>query len=359
MSKIAKQIAAKLFLSAWKVTGYRVKKIARFSEKDELKSIAIISNTALGDFLFNTPSIRAIKERWPDAKITLVILKRNYPLVAESDIFDDVLYWGGKVSGMLTLIRALRKKEIDATFILHSRTPYDIITASLAGSHYILKDVYYTDYQGREDFVLKNCLSAFYDNRTKGNIHFIRQKTEMLESVGITVKSESMFIPAPYKPQTYDKPVIGIHAGASSAERCWPESAFSQLISKLIEEHSDLVIELIGAPGEKALNQRIIEGMKTPSDRVVNVAGSTNLIQLAEKISGFTTLVVGDTGPLHLAIAVKTPTVALFPNKSTIDGGAPIQDKEIHQVLHPDNEKNGLRGISWTTVYVAVAHNLS
>ncbi len=359
MSKIAKQFAAKLFLSIWKVTGYRVKKIVRFSEKDVIESIAIISNTALGDFLFNTPSIRAIKERWPNAKITLVILKRNHPLVAESDIFDEVLYWGGKISGMLSLIKSLRKNQIDATFILHSRTPYDIITASLAGSHYIFKDVYYTDYQGREDFVLKNCLSAFYDNRTKGNIHFIRQKIEMLESVGITVKSESMFIPAPYKPQVFDKRVIGIHAGASSTERCWPESAFSQLISKLIDEHSDVVIELIGAPGEKTLNQRIIDGMKSQSDRVVNVAGSTNLIQLAEKISGFNTLIVGDTGPLHLAIAVKTPTVALFPNQSTIDGGAPIQDREIHQVLHPDDEKNGLRGISWTKVYDAVARNLS
>ncbi|MDJ0033003.1 glycosyltransferase family 9 protein [Pantoea ananatis] len=359
MSKITKQFAAKLFLSMWKVTGYRVRKIARFSENDNLKSIAIISNTALGDFLFNTPSIRAIKERWPNAKITLVILKRNHPLVEGSNIFDEVLYWGGKVSGMLSLIKSLRKNQVEATFILHSRTPYDILTASLAGSRYIFKDVYYTDYQGRKDFILKTCLSSFYDNRKKGNIHFIRQKTEILESVGIMVKSESMFIPAPYKPQRYDKTVIGIHAGASSTERCWPESAFSLLISKLINEYSDLVIELIGAPGEKALNQRIIEGMESQSDRVINVAGSTNLIQLAEKISGFTTLIVGDTGPLHLAIAVKTPTVALFPNQSTIDGGAPLQDKGIHQVLHPDDEKNGLRGINWTHVYDAVARNLS
>jgi len=47
MSKIAKQKAARLFLSLWKLTGYRVKKIARFSEQHNLKSIAIISNTAL------------------------------------------------------------------------------------------------------------------------------------------------------------------------------------------------------------------------------------------------------------------------------------------------------------------------
>ncbi|WP_231963274.1 glycosyltransferase family 9 protein [Pantoea ananatis] len=111
MSKITKQFAAKLFLSMWKVTGYRVRKIARFSENDNLKSIAIISNTALGDFLFNTPSIRAIKERWPNAKITLVILKRNHPLVEGSNIFDEVLYWGGKVSGYALFDKIIKKKS--------------------------------------------------------------------------------------------------------------------------------------------------------------------------------------------------------------------------------------------------------
>lgn len=176
MSKIAKQLAARLFLSLWQVTGYRVKKIDRFSEQDDLKNIAIISNTALGDFLFNTPAIGAIKKRWPDARIILVIQPRNHALVAESEMIDKVLYWDGKFPGMLSLARALRKDQVDATFILHSRTPYDIVTASLARSKYIFKDVYYADYQGKENFILAGCLSAFYDNRKNGNIHLIRQK---------------------------------------------------------------------------------------------------------------------------------------------------------------------------------------
>ncbi|OAE08079.1 glycosyltransferase family 9 protein [Pantoea sp. OXWO6B1] len=359
MSKIAKQLAARLFLSLWQVTGYRVKKIDRFSEQDDLKNIAIISNTALGDFLFNTPAIGAIKKRWPDARIILVIQPRNHALVAESEMIDKVLYWDGKFPGMLSLARALRKDQVDATFILHSRTPYDIVTASLARSKYIFKDVYYADYQGKENFILAGCLSAFYDNRKNGNIHLIRQKKDMLTAVGIDVPSDAMFIPAPFKRQQNTVPVIGIHAGASSSERCWPEAFYSQLIEKLIALHDDLIIELIGAQGEKALNQRIIDGMGISSDRVINVAGTTNLIQLAEKISGFATLVVGDTGPLHLAVAVQTPTVALFSNQSTIDGAAPLQDPHLHQVLRPAEEQAGLRAISCNEVYEAVERNLS
>lgn len=358
MSKIAKQKAARLFLSLWKLTGYRVKKIARFSEQHNLKSIAIISNTALGDFMFNTPAIGAIKNRWPDAKIVVVIQPRNLALVEKSPLIDNILYWDGKVGGMMKLVKALRKEQVEATFILHSRAPYDIVAASLAGSDYILKDVYYADYQGQDNFILESCLSVFYDNRKQGNIHLIRQKKDMLSSVGITMPSEDMFIPAPYKRQSHSSPVVGIHAGASSLERCWPDRFYSQLIDMLLSRHADLTIELVGAPGEKALNQRIIEGMKMPSERVKNVAGTTNLIQLAEKISGFKTLVVGDTGPLHLAVAVQTPTVALFSDQNAIDGAAPVQDSAIHQVLSPADESDGVKGISSVEVCNAVERNL-
>lgn len=360
MSKIAKQIAAGLFLTLLKVTtGYRVKKISRFSEQDKLKTIAIFSTTALGDFLLNMPAIAALKARWPEAKIVLVINKRNQLLAEGGTLFDEILYWNGKVNGVLMLAKTLRQHSVDATFILHSRAPYDIVVASLARSRYILKDVYFNDYQGRKRFALAGYLSAFYDNRQNGNIHLIRQKTQLLASVGIPIPSEEMFIPAPFTPDCYDTPVVGIHAGASTPDRCWPAACFSQLIHTLVSNHPALIVELIGAPSEKALNQRIIEGLPQVNDRVKNVAGTTNLIQLAAKVAGLTTLVVGDTGPLHIAIAVKTPTVGLYCDQRRIDGAAPLQDREIHQLMRPAEESQGLQNISVTDVYAAIARNLA
>lgn len=353
MSKIAKQVAAGVFLTILKATGYSVKKIARFSAQERLNTIAVFSTTALGDFLLNTPAIGAIKARWPDAKLLLVINQRNKDLATGSPLFDEILYWNGKVNGMLPLAKTLRRYGVDATFILHSHTPYDIIAASLARSRYILKDVYYNDYQGRADFLLAPYLSAFYDNRQNGNIHLIHQKTQLLNAVGIDTPSEEMFIPAPFTPEHHDIPVIGIHAGASTPERCWPEENFSRLIEQLISNHDTIQIELIGAAGEKALNQRIIEGMSVASDRVKNVAGTTNLIQLAAKVAGFKALVVGDTGPLHIAIAVKTPSVGLYGSQSAIDGAAPIQDQAIHQFIRSPEDQSGIKGVSIAEVYAA------
>jgi ADP-heptose:LPS heptosyltransferase len=358
MSKIAKQLGAGLFLSLLKVTGYSVKKISRFPEQEKLHTIAIFSTTALGDFLINTPAIMAIKARWPEAKLLLVMNKRNKLLAEGSPLFDEIIYWNGKANDVLPLAKTLRERRVEATFILHSRAPYDIVVASLARSRYIFKDVYYSDYQGRQDFALARYLSAFYDNRQNGNIHHIHQKTELLESVGIAVPSMAMVIPVPFTPDVFSTPTIGIHAGASTPDRCWPAEKFAQLIQKLLSHHESLNIELIGAPGEKALNQRIIDSLPDISDRVKNVAGETNLLQLAGKIAGFKALVVGDTGPLHVAIAVKTSTVGLYSGQSAVDGAAPLQDHDIHHLVLPADEKQGLRGIEVDDVYAAIERTL-
>lgn len=354
MSKVAKQVAAGVFLTIWKATGYSVKKITRFSPEDKLKTIAIFSTTALGDFILNTPAIAALKARWPDAKLLLVMNQRNEALAAGSNLFTDIFYWNGKANDVLKLAGFLRKHRVDATFILHSRTPYDIIAASLGRSTYIFKDVYYNDYQGQENFALARFLSAHFDNRKQGNIHLIDQKAQLLKSIGIDMPSKEMFIPAPFTPERPEKTVVGIHAGASSLERCWPVEKFAQVIEMLLAQHADLEIVLIGANAEKALNQRIIDALTGQQARVHNLAGTTNLIQLAAKIAGFTCLVVGDTGPLHIAVALKTPTVGLYGGQMYVDGAAPMQDSALHHVLVSDDENVGISRIAVADVYSAI-----
>lgn len=358
MSKVAKQLAAGVFLSLWRVTGYKVKKITRFDEKDDLKTIAIFSTTALGDFIFNTPAIGAIKARWPRAKLLLVMSQRNEALVSGSELFDEIIFWSGRVNSVIKLASVLRQHKVDATFILHSRTPYDIIAASMAFSTYIIKDVYYNDYQGQKDFALAPFLSVHYDNRQQGNIHLIEQKAQLLNSVGIAMPSKAMFIPAPFSVEQPVRPVIGIHAGASSLERCWPAENFTQLIQMLLAQHPEVDIELIGAGGESALNQGIIDALHSGQVNVRNLAGKTSLKQLAARIAGFSCLVVGDTGPLHIAVALKTPVVTLFGGQAQVAGAAPIQDQHLHRVLVPAAESDGVRSISVAEVYTAVEHCL-
>lgn len=358
MIKFTKQIVASVFLQLWKLTGYRVRKITHFPAQESLKTIAIFSTTALGDFLLNTPAIRAIKQRWPESRILLVIHKNNQQLAESCPVFDEILYWDGKVNGVAGLAKKLRAQKVDAAFLLHSRAPYDIVAASLARSPVILKDVYYSDYLGRDNFYLARFLSAHYDNRI-GGIHLIRQKTELLKSTGIEIPSLDMFIPAPFTPEKARRITVGLHPGTSTPARCWPAEKFTRLIQNLMTKYPDIDIMLTGGPGEITLNQKIIAGLAGDTRQVTNLAGATSLMQLVEKIASFSCLVVGDTGPLHIAIAVKTPVVALLGCKMYTEGASPLQDKEMHQVIMAEDESQGIPLIKVEKVFAAVEQCLN
>lgn len=357
MSKLLKQRLAGFFLSAYKLSGFQVKKIVQPEDISNLKTIAIFSTTALGDFMFNTPAIVAIKKRYPTAKIVMVVHKRNALLVEGSNMFDDILYWDGKANGVFSLAKKLRDQKVDATFILHSRSPYDIIVSTLARSKFILKDVYISDYLGRTQFVLSPFLSANYDSRL-GNIHIIYQKSGLLEHVGIEVSSLDMVIPVSFTPEKKIRKTLGIHLGASSEERCWPIENFAEVIEWFLTQYPDIDVELLGGPAEIQRNSRLMSLIGEKSNRVTNAAGKTDVKQLVEKIAALECLLVGDTGPLHIAIAVKTPVVSMFPSLAYANGSGPLQDKHLHQVLSA-KEGQGMSSISVADVKNALHNRFS
>ncbi|AKJ41920.1 glycosyltransferase family 9 protein [Pragia fontium] len=352
MSKLLKQRLAGLFISAYQLTGFKVKRFIQPSDLRDLKTIAIFSTTALGDFLLNTPAIVAIRNKYPDAKIIMVVHKRNALLVEGSSMFNEIVYWDGKANDVLQLGKALRSKKLDATFILHSRSPYDIVLATLAHSRIIIKDVYYNDYLGRKTFALNRFLSVNYDHRGV-NIPIIHQKSGLLEHIGIDIPSLDMVIPVPFTPERKDRRTLGIHLGASSEERCWPIDNFAAVIGWVLAKYPDIDVELLGGPGEIERNNRLMSLVAESEGRVINSAGKTNLKQLVEKVAALECLLVGDTGPLHIAIAVKTRTVAMFPSMLYTDGTRPLQDQELHQVLTAQ-EALGMSSISVDDVEVAL-----
>ncbi|MBK5142782.1 glycosyltransferase family 9 protein [Budviciaceae bacterium BWR-B9] len=343
MSKLLKQKLAALFITAYRLTGFRVKKYQQPSDISDLKNIAIFSTTALGDFLLNTPAIAAIRKRYPDANITMVVHQRNAMLVEGSDMFSNILYWDGKLNGVLKLVKALRRHHLDAVFLLHSRAPYDIISATLANSDIIIKDVYYNDYLGLPTFYLNPYLSVPGHKRID-DVHLIHKKAELLQSIGIILPSVEMMIPIEFLPEKKHRKTVGIHPGASSEERCWPIESFAIVATQIMINFPDIDIELLGGPGEIERNNQLIQLLLPFSQRVTNSAGKTNLKQLVEKIASLQCLIVGDTGPLHVAIAVKTPTVVMFRGTKHAAGTRPLQDLAQHKVLITE-EGSGLSSI--------------
>jgi lipopolysaccharide heptosyltransferase II len=101
---------------------------------------------------------------------------------------------------------------------------------------------------------------------------------------------------------------IGINPGADRPEKRWsPEN--HALVADRLSELRGAEIFVLGGPSEEHLASRIEKAMKHP---VTNLSGKLSLNELAYLISHLDLFVTNDSGPMHIAAAVKTPVVALF-----------------------------------------------
>jgi ADP-heptose:LPS heptosyltransferase len=104
-----------------------------------------------------------------------------------------------------------------------------------------------------------------------------------------------------------DGPYVVVHPGAAAPARAWAPERHAALVDALVEAGRPVVVT--GDAGERALTS-LVAGGSRPG--VVDLGGRVDLGGLAEVLAGAVVVVVGNTGPAHLAAAVGTPVVSLF-----------------------------------------------
>lgn len=292
----------------------------------EFQRIAIYSTTALGDLMFNTPAIFALKQRYPNASFVLVSSEKNRPLVEGSSWFEDVFYWDNKIRNAHRLINSLRVFKPQLTVILHSYMPYDILCAVLSKTEYIIRDQYRVDNPLMNRWL--NAHSEFYDE------HLIQRKLNMLTALGCDNSAPEMHIPVAFQAgvSSEGKFRIGFQMGASETKRCWPVKNFAEL-TQLLCQNGKYQIVLTGGPNERNLVNDFQQAIGAELfAQVEDKVGKTSLSELLTLIDGLDVLVTGDTGPLHLAIALQTATVSLYADAEPKHTG-PYQDMKRHIVM--------------------------
>jgi ADP-heptose:LPS heptosyltransferase len=102
-------------------------------------------------------------------------------------------------------------------------------------------------------------------------------------------------------------PYVVVHPGASAPARAWGPAKHAALVDALVEEGARCVIT--GSDAEVGLTSLVA---RPPRRDVLDLGGSIGFAALAEVLAGADAVVVGNTGPAHLAAAVGTPVVSLF-----------------------------------------------
>jgi ADP-heptose:LPS heptosyltransferase len=159
-------------------------------------------------------------------------------------------------------------------------------------------------------------------------VHVVDQSVQLLQPLGVTATERRFTIPLTDADEHFaervwrelglrsDVPVVVLSPGAAWKTKRWGELNFARLNDALIRRFQVRTL-LTWGPGEESLVQSVVRSTAyTPA-----IAPATTLLQLAALITRSRVFVGGDTGPLHLAAALGTPTVALFGPSSPMRNG--------------------------------------
>lgn len=138
------------------------------------------------------------------------------------------------------------------------------------------------------------------------------------------------------------RPVVGVHVGASDPRRRWPPEAFATVIDALAAR-IDCQVVLTGSAAERELTARVRAAARTP---VIDLAGMTTLGEFGAVIAHLDLLLSNDTGASHVAAAMQTPSVVLF-GPADPRRWAPLDTARHHVINARDyaNDGDGARAL--------------
>ncbi len=260
--------------------------------------------TWLGDCIMATPAIENIVNFYNDAEITFIgsfvsiEVMKNHPKVIETAVLDK------KYSALCKKAKSLGDFDVFFSFRSSFRSKFLKFFISANSKYQFDKNKYINCHQVKKynDFV--NDSLNIDSNPGKLRLYTQNQFSDLGR-----------------------KSILGINPGASygSAKRWYPEE-FAKVASELSGQY-DIVI--FGGPSEKDIAMDIEKSLiEKGIDNYQNLAGSTTIPELIDRISSLDLFITGDSGPMHVAAAFQIPTVAIF---------GPTKDDETSQWM---NEKS-------------------
>lgn len=280
--------------------------------------ILVIRLDRIGDVILSLPAVEAIRRRFPNASISLMVRPYTQGIVSSHQAVDEVIPYyyekGGRHSSILGNIRFLReisKRHFDIAFILHpSHRSYNVpffsgipyrIGFKTAFPFFLTHGVIDRRHEGlkHESEYTLDIVRAFGINETTGPMPRIPVLNHEMLNISRILNKNGV---------RDGESIIVFHPGASCASKKWPIERFALLGKKLMVETAHRLV-VIGGSEEAALGEYL---KREWGNRGINLTGLLDLKSLAALFKRSTILVSNDSGPIHLAAAVGTGTFGIF-----------------------------------------------
>ncbi len=280
------------------------------------KRILVIKISALGDIILSIPSIRALREKFPDAWISVLVGRKSRGILRNCPYVNDTLVYEPSssrwhFSGLFKMARILAKEDFDIVVDLQNNKVSHLLGflsgARIRAGHNNRKWAFFLNRRAKESdaSAVSPLEHQFRVLRLLGLEHFDKRLelwTREEEDENIRRLLESEWV-APH--QT----LVGINPGSSLRwpTKQWPIENFSKLCDELA--HRNIRVVITGSAEDGPTCERLFQMTR---NKPINAIGKTSITELTALVRRCQVFVSSDSAPMHIASSLDVPLVALF-----------------------------------------------
>ena len=291
---------------------------------EQVRRIGCLMLNGVGDILCTTPALEALKDRYPSARLVMMVRPHLRDLVESNPAVDEVLCFGsGSLRERVAFVRGLRRQRLDLWVDLHAPT-FNTVTGN---TRHFLRNALLMRWSGAR-FRRAYASGPLRRHLTHPLPHPTQTELREMNLVDLTLP-----LAWPQPGRIYRKRLtltaqdrewarralpargryIGLYFGSRQPAKLWPAASAARLASMLLARLGEAELVLLGdatdAPRAGALAGELGEAARR---RMHDFTGRASFGQTGALMERCDALVSTDSGPMHIGDAVGVPMVALF-----------------------------------------------
>ena len=270
--------------------------------QSEIKSIAIMRTSALGDIIWTLPMLNRIRKALPKTKIYYITSNTFAPLLEGIEDVELIkIDKPKKLKDYFALQRVFAPYNFDILLCTQANLRINFIYPFIKAK----RKIGFDSKRGRD-------LQKIFINESISfkKEHSVNAFLGFSDYLGIN--SNEINFNLPYQEEDVGQLPIGefitIHPKASSLQRTWPTEYYIELTNKFKAQYN-IPIVLTGIPSDKDICDRI---EKESEANIINLCGKTSLNGLKNVFLKSNVVIAPDSGPAHMAAALNTPVIGLY-----------------------------------------------
>ncbi len=301
-------------------------------------NILVIKISSMGDVILITPSLKALRHRYPKAKIHCLVGKESHKILQRCPYIDGIIVIDLKHSdeGLLGLVAfsgKLRAYKFDKVVDFQNNAKSHLLAwLSFSGESYGYNN-------GKMGFLLTHPVK-----NPDNNLQPVQHQFQVLKMLGIKFRQDALLELWPSANARKNVKrllegawlsegtnIVGIHLAASERwqTKNWPVEYVARLCDILAAQNIRVIIT--GMEKDKAAAENLLQLTATKPAIFV---GKTDVMELSVLIKRCKVFITPDSAPMHLAAAVKTPFIALFGPTASARHLPPAKDcRVIERIL--------------------------